>query len=444
LRAFVVTLATLGFVGVWAACSDAVESPPASVPDSGSGDAVARDARSDVVADREAPDPPRPAWVPEGWILDRTYDKSCSFWVPEKREQLPPPIQWEPCPSTATPPGITCEVMKAANPAVGVSADAAWMSSTKGLVFAIAQPLGTMPSASYRIIAAPEGQVFSAILSTDYSRCGFTAFPDGAGDHYALNLLERGSSGTPGALLGRLDAFRPTGAIHISPSAFSAGVYASHFGAILAVDGTWTLNDWDSPSSSTPFWSEAQDDKLQQHTPSSTQGAVFWTANRLYRSKVNVYTEAKGVRAFLDPGAVSSPGYGSLGTDGTDLVWIKGEGRTQDPNKFDTLSIMTAPFTTDPNEVVPRRLRSEEGVPDVRPFAVGCGYAAGEYGDYFLRVVRLSDGVSWKLDGKAAAWRWSRQLAVTCDHVYAVVHEGTVRRLARVRINSLGAGLLPD
>ena len=252
MRGRLLAIAPVLLIGAWSACGGS-EPSKAPVDDASSDTPDAHADRGDTSASPVTPDPPRPAWVPDGWVLDRTYDKSCSFWVPAKREQLPPSLEWGSCPSTASPPGSVCEVVKASN-TDGVSADAAWTSSSKGLVLLITQPLGTTPPSSYRILAQPDGEVLSAILSTDYARCAFTPFLDGAGDHYSLSLLEYGSSNRKGALFGRVDAISPTAAIRAPTQVFSSGIYATHFGAIVAADGKWSLHDWTIPSSSAPFW----------------------------------------------------------------------------------------------------------------------------------------------------------------------------------------------
>jgi hypothetical protein len=134
-------------------------------------------------------------------------------------------------------------------------------------------------------------------------------------------------------------------------------------------------------------------------------------------------------------------GYGDLGTDGKDLVWIEASGRTTDTGPFDTYTIMTAPYTTEPGSVVSRRLRTEQGPDfDVVYFQVGCGYAARSNGEH-IRVVRLSDGQSWVLTNALTdPWGWTEPLAVTCTELFATVRNSGVTRLARVRLDSLGPG----
>ena len=111
---------------------------------------------------------------------------------------------------------------------------------------------------------------------------------------------------------------------------------------------------------------------------------------------------------------------------------------------------MTSPFTTDAAALQPRRLRSEvgNGFATSRP-QVGCGYAAREIYDG-IRIVRLSDGVSWMLPSQqGSTWLWNEPLAVTCTELFAMVAaDGDAGwqdvGIARVRLDSLGPGTPPD
>jgi hypothetical protein len=125
------------------------------------------------------------------------------------------------------------------------------------------------------------------------------------------------------------------------------------------------------------------------------------------------------------------------------MVWSYGEGKLPNETTYPIRSVMTSPFTTDPDAVVPRRLRSEP------PFAmgvdgweVGCGYAA-HYAGYFLLVVRLSDGWSWQVPN-APGRSFGRAIGVTCEEVFGLGDFGDHGNIARVRLDSLGPGEPPD
>jgi hypothetical protein len=117
-------------------------------------------------------------------------------------------------------------------------------------------------------------------------------------------------------------------------------------------------------------------------------------------------------------------------------------------------SVWTSPFSTDPNKLVPRRLRSDPQTAYYVNFAVGCGYAAHNLQPPDgLLIVRLSDGVSWILPNDLVGdtgWRWDKAIGMTCDEMFATVAAiptpgaKLVYTIARVRLDALGPGLAPD
>jgi hypothetical protein len=106
---------------------------------------------------------------------------------------------------------------------------------------------------------------------------------------------------------------------------------------------------------------------------------------------------------------------------------------------------MTAPFTSDASALEPRRLRSQPNqINGSWPWVVGCGYGAFERGAQIL-VVRLSDGWMWEVPNLSPNHPFFRPLGITCEHVILNSSDlGQYGTLARVRLDSLGAGLPPD
>jgi hypothetical protein len=166
------------------------------------------------------------------------------------------------------------------------------------------------------------------------------------------------------------------------------------------------------------------------------------------------WTKQKGVQTLLywpsEPKGAFNPG-----TDGKDLVWTYGEGYTTDnPDTlgqfFDKFSVMTAPFTADPDTLkkTMRRLRSDFRGPLPDTWKVGCGYAVRneprpETYDTLV-VVRLSDGVSWLLGSEQTLhFSWGPIYGVTCDEIVANVYLDR-QEIVRIRLDSLGPGLPPD
>ena len=344
--------------------SDAGSALPPSA-DAGQQDVLTADVVSDRPdpVDAAAPDPAPPAGLPDGWELERTYDKYCGFYVPKTKDKLPPPIRWEPCPATAAPAGADCRLM--ANDEVPGD-----KSSPAGAEVGLVKLDGSVvlgayrsvqPGWIYQFIADADGPVHTAYLLTDPKSC-LLATPSLEEARYTLRIFEHSSSSGGGFVAGdwALGSLGPRIAVHLSASS-SHTPYASPF-AILDLTSGFTFDQysWANGSRLPSLWSAAQDSGLQQGIPVFANGAAFWPSSTLRYHKVKVYTSSTGVRDLLSAGMVTTRGYGDLGTDGKDMVWIDAQGRTTDTGPFDTYTITTAPFAADPTQVVPRRLRTEK------------------------------------------------------------------------------------
>lgn len=135
-----------------------------------------------------------------------------------------------------------------------------------------------------------------------------------------------------------------------------------------------------------------------------------------------------------------------MGTDGADLVWNYGEGRTNPNDVFPMTWVMTSPYTTDPALLKPRKVRLTGNYGAVNRYEVGCGYAAHTAGsgpfDAFIEVVRLADGTAWRVDPTKGTWAWGHVIALTCEEVF-VWFQGPEQGIARIRLDSLGPGIPP-
>jgi hypothetical protein len=173
--------------------------------------------------------------------------------------------------------------------------------------------------------------------------------------------------------------------------------------------------------------------------------AVFWVTATLVRHGINVWQAAPGARPFVRFLGDFTQGAGDLGTDGVDLVWTYGEGEQPNDTVYPERSIMTAPFTADPAQLQPRRLRSQP-FPKVgaSKYAVGCGYAAHQGTGNNTLVVRLSDGVSWLIDDEWPDFQPQVAIGLTCTDVFILGKYGTQWNIARFRLDSLGPSMPPD
>lgn len=177
----------------------------------------------------------------------------------------------------------------------------------------------------------------------------------------------------------------------------------------------------------------------------STAHHSFYGDVLLY-DKFNLTTNAVGFRTT--DGAnheVSSFGFdvtqgaSELTTDGTDFVWMEAFGRATKNDPWTGARLMTAKYTTNIGTLAPRRVRSWSWERfTASSFAVGCGYAVGNIVDdntlgiVGVRIVRLADGVSWKLVGPndSKELRWSTPLAINCDEAFVYVDVGVERNIA--------------
>lgn len=449
MRRSVVVLAVLVGSGrlAFGCSSDAGPSP--GVVDAGT-DVVVADVEEDRASPVEAsdPDPVPPPGLPDGWEIERTYSKHCGVYVPKTKEKLPPRIRWEACPAIATPAGADCRLM-------AIEGDPADKASPAGAEVAAVKADGSVllgayrsvqPGWIYQFIVDADGPVHAAYLLTDPHHC-LLANPTIDGERYAMRVFESSSSYGGGFIAGEWasGALGPRLAVHL-PVANAHTPYAGSF-AIIDLTTGFTLDQysWTDGAQLPSLWSAAKDNGLQQGPPVFAGGAAFWPSDNLRYQKVKVYTPTAGVRDFLSAGMVTTHGFDDLGTDGKDLVWLELQGRSTETGPYDTLTIMTAPFTTEPVQVVPRRLRTEDGPGfGVSRFIVGCGYAARSTGTH-IRVVRLADGQSWVLSNALTdPFGWSEPLAVTCTELFATIHTAGATRLARVRLDSLGPGVAPD
>jgi hypothetical protein len=367
---------------------------------------------------------------------------------------MPPPIVWESCGEKPVPLGLTCKKMRIdwARPGgsgdpVGFFPRAVVSNAAVTIQFARFVGVDSKRYFLYRLVADVDGPILHAILETRSNDC--TLDGDLTEGRYVYKVRENLKEAKR-LVSGRLVDKRPR-----IIKEYESGNYGSVIGplGVLEISDGFVFRLYEPPDfvTSTLLRPLGPDDGLDHSFPTASFDAYFWGAGRRYsdaaRSKLLVYTKAGGTRDFIDNG-LSVPA-GSLGTDGVDLVWLEGYGRYPDGG-FPPGSIMTAPYTTDPEKVAKRRLRSEWAATlGIENFTVGCGYAARFTAGFDgIRVVRLSDGHSWLLRGNES-WKWRRAFALTCDELFADVFEQDANghlaaNIVRVRLDSLGPSEPPD
>jgi hypothetical protein len=427
-----------------------------------SGAPLAADAFVRIEATAPAGDVVVPPGVPAGWVPFTDYGNlDCHFFVPTSRDALPGPIEWQPCNAGFQPTGSQCQQMRITwqvppdGWGVGHMLGEEWLQADGTYTTAFAR---LMPGMTYYVVADADGPVHSALLALDETRC--KPSPQGVRDgRVVYSVYEADSSGQlseygGGAIVAGIDDLRPRAYLRFGDKiarGYDVGLPGVLEGQSYPTN-LFRLHDWADPSKILMQWSTAQDNGLQE-IPSSFSGqALFWEAVADPAAKLKVWTADAGVLDLLAFRNDTSQGAGDLGTDGKDLVWLQGSGRVLGYGPYPNAVFMTSPFTTNPAQLQPRRLRSEPGGDagsglGASLIQVGCGYAARE-SPVGIRILRLSDGVSWFLPLAGAPWGWSETVAVTCTYFYGtaiVTSDGaSAPVIARIRLDSLGPGIAPN
>jgi hypothetical protein len=152
-----------------------------------------------------------------------------------------------------------------------------------------------------------------------------------------------------------------------------------------------------------------------------------------------------GIRQLLLSPKEITKGYGNFGTDGKDMVWTYGEGQPISAYNYPKNTLMTAPYTTDPEVLLKtQRAIGKDNIIKMTPpgYVVGCGYASklkpSEDGSAsYTSLVRLSDGAEWRLKAKNSKYIMP-PVGITCEELF-VQPPSTIRpEIAALRIDSLG------
>jgi hypothetical protein len=247
-------------------------------------------------------------------------------------------------------------------------------------------------------------------------------------------------------LAGSVDAIHPS-VVEALPDDKVADFDVSSQWLLRKEIGPQSVSSWDGLSTALVYNPGSDPEGLPAHMSVLVASDVFFNVNGGGLSGTMAWNKAVGLQPLLRWYGNPDKASGDFGTDGTDMVWTYGEGKLPTPGQYSKLSVMTAPYTLDPSEAAlkSRRLRSDPLTIVSKPHKVGCGYAArGVFSDQvgnFLMVVRLSDGVSWELKAKDPMGYPMDAAGVTCEEVFFGDPAG---RVGRVRLDSLGPGILPD
>lgn len=393
--------------------------------------------------------PPDPL---DGWARFEV-GTGCELYAPGSADRLPPPIAWEPCRAA---PGVAargCRQM-----VLDWQPDGALAERIAPDTFASRDAIGRVllhtarfqADGTIRLVAEADGPVRIALREQRRDRCALGA-ARGDGDHYAFRVYDSGATGQLGSyggagIGGRLGQLVPT-IFFESKDRVARSLFAGDPGFLeLGGGGEMTLSPWDG-SPPVALWSSERGGGLLQNQQFFHGDALFWAADSPSTDRQMVWTAAGGVAELMSFGDDRSRGAADLGTDGIDLVWLEGSGRTGDV--YPDIAVVTSPFTIDPARVERRVVRT--GLSPypfgTAPFAVGCGHAARTMADgdrLGTAIVRLADGALWHLpDGGGNSWGWRSPLAITCDEIFVRVFDRPDPArpghftVARVRLDSL-------
>lgn len=443
------------------ASADAVSPPDASaypLPDS-----------SYRKPDAGIPSGPPPAGVPEGWLPFDDYRSDCGFWYAPTADKMPPRIQWEACQNpVGAPAGIECRQMtvdwKPYGNGEAIAPGPTVWPDPAGRVIVSFMRLG--PAYSLQLIAEADGPVHQAITDTAWGAgggCTFGVAPFcdavNAGKYVTSIVDHSGTTGKAvwrGAIGGSVDDPKPRVIAHHTDEVGSSYSYIPAAGG--ALENGYRLLSWDDGHEigSVPADPEGG---LDQFIGVFSGDAYYFEATSRTIRRIDVWTPQGGLKNFLRSSTGTDEwkrGYVDFNTDGKDMVWTTASGRT-DPSQYPpTIELYTAPFTTDPAQVRPRRVTRDPTGSMGMVWKVGCGYAMHlsppSSTNNGIRIVKLATGESWMLSapmtqstdgGPWQGFAWQEPLALTCDDAFIAVLTPHFN-IFRVKLSSLGPSIPPS
>jgi hypothetical protein len=434
------------------------------------------EASADAAAEVDSGCPPfaRPAAVPPDWEEYTDWSCGCRFWIPGAKGQMPPPIQWEPCPPPA-PQNVVCERMKPFWTSAGMPMTV-WprfsldVKTNAPLIEFARLHYNDDVNVRYKLVAEADGKVRTAFLQANPANKGCEIGLDKMADNrFTFNVVGNSWSGPldgtyEGVIAGDIDDPHPPVMAKFKHDPSSEWGWAASSGWLVQIRETIVAHSWDHKSSFEVYSPGKDPEGFSPHNLNAVGQAVFWQVDVMGYSGVMSWDQAHGARPLLRWYGDWSRGAGNFRTDGRDMVWTYGEGKApQDKytNNYAALSVMTAPHTTDPTaaQATARRLRSDLSAFGIYPWGIGCGYAARAEGmidatgeRIAILVVRLSDGASWIVKSAPQpdqhGFLPAFVLGTSCEHVYAAGETyGSPYPLStifRIRLDSLGPPLPPD
>ncbi len=404
---------------------------------------------------------PLPDGVPEGWVEYTDWSCGCRFYFPGPTARAVPPIRWEGCPPGANAvPG--CEAMKTDwtdhhIPITPFNHLDVREDGTPVLQFRRNVLDAPVPHFKY-MVADADGPVHVAMQML-YEVDEFTAepscvvFQEGLREgRYFWQVAGHKAFGNysesphKGLLAANVADFAPPSVVIHHVDDVQAYSFRGNARWLLQVPMGFytTARSWDLTEEHVVTAPSLDPEGLHLSQPQLVGEAIFFTTSNSKRRGVNVWTPTSGALPLVRWIGDATRGAADLGTDGVDLVWNQGEGKAPSETKYPIRDIMTAPYTTHPDALAPRRLRSQpRNSFGVYAFAVGCGRALYPLGNGTLLLVRIADGASWTI-GPDEHTEFLEHIGLSCEHLYGLAQVDGVLTIARVRLDALGEPMPPD
>jgi hypothetical protein len=410
----------------------------------------------------DCPGTQRPKGIPEGWVRHGDWSCDCRIYYAPSPELMPPPIQWEPCP-TNPDPSVECRSMvidwNDDEPFYSIGVDVSLATSLDGEPLLAFRRILPAQNDGSRIIldlvAEADGEVlwaFATHFDSESPGCYLVgasisarhAVIQATGTHHDEDFSVMTRNGALAAPHGERPTLRST----LDEPYFGVGWYASRYDHANGVPDAYLIEarspgaellvtPWDEPGSSTLVHSALLDPQGITWTNLVPIGdALFIGAMGVTSHGVSLWRKETGLvpfRRWLDD---KTRGAASFGTDGVDMVWFEGQGKEPQASEYPEIHLMRAPFTLDPSGVTPSPVRLLKYTElDYKPSVVGCGRMARDAG--VVAVFDLDDGEMHRTPTDLQTFAVNTPLGLDCDELWALGEAGNRLNILRVRLDTL-------
>lgn len=381
--------------------------------------------------------------VDSSWVQYSGFGCDHALIVPGPTTPPVPPFEWGPCPASAGTTGECQQLLPRPGGKVAAFERSFARSATGGAVLGAFRY--TPEEYGEFVIGEADGPILLAAVGVGHVFTTDLAWFDASSYAFTMRMTGEDSS-EHGIIAGRLGEPAPTHVRRVP----NAGQISSNWAVsgdlvVRSLHGI-TASRWLAEDGPLVYEPSKDPEGLSGYIGDVRGDRLFVRVNANGRSGVLTWTEADGLTPLIRYYGTYEKSAQRWFTDGQDMVWVDGEGKQTALYEHPTMTVMTAPYSTDA-ATIQQTKRSLGPQPVVGaaslPFPVGCGYAAtawlnAEQTAAGLAVVRLSDGVWWRLKPGIAAYA-AHPLGLTCEHVYY----SFAGQILRIRLDSLPPGGLP-